>query len=232
MRFPSLTAIVSVFRVRPEADKIVAPETRPEIGPDIPERPRNPTRNAPKRAPKSKRRTRRVRDADGNLVARPKPKARKAKRAPRKAKPAAEPADPAPVKTDKTRPINLPALPTRKLWTGAEFYSFAIQARYAAQAACGERWDLVPGASVRMLIPSRCLSYRTNVRSYRMSGDRRFPAACFWIGGELPPGCVAQPEYAWEQAAAVVGRVDRGARRGRVLALPAPEPMDVDLAAD
>ncbi len=188
MRFPTLTAIVSVFR-RPAVVIAPLPDTGGVLIVDAP--PKSSRKVSASDRKRTKKRTRRVRDADGNLVERPKKRAKRkaAKRAPRKAKPAAEPAEPGalvPVARAGTRAL---AIYKPKLWTGEQFCDAAIAARYEAQRVLGDRWDLVPGGSVRMLIPAKCLSFRTAMGTrIRLHADRRFSCGVLLAGWRAAAG--------------------------------------------
>ena len=78
----------------------------------------------------------------------------------------------------------------------------------AAQAAVGDRWAFVPGASVLVVLPAALRSYKsergTVIRTRR---DARVPAARFWPGGEIPAGAVLVGDYPISRA------TEREARR-------------------
>jgi hypothetical protein len=83
-----------------------------------------------------------------------------------------------------------------------QFWDRAEAAKHAAQIALGERWDLKPGQTCRLIVPPR---YRTMFTArgtkIRLSGDRRYPIAKYWPGGRLPPLVIAVSDYRWEEAA-------------------------------
>lgn len=71
-------------------------------------------------------------------------------------------------------------------------------AKYAAQAARGDHWAIIPGASVMARLPAAWTRCKVFGRISASPRDRRLPAAQFWPDGILPAG----PEYAGEYALA------------------------------
>lgn len=83
--------------------------------------------------------------------------------------------------------------------TAEEFYDRSVIAKRAA-ALFALRWDLRPGESCRLDIPTRYRTFRTpRGTRIKITGDHRYPVAKYWPGGELPPLVEAVAEYVWCQ---------------------------------
>lgn len=73
-------------------------------------------------------------------------------------------------------------------------------AKRAALAELGERWYLVPGATIGITIPPRLATYRFRRKDGSLSipirnrRDYRAPAPRFWPGGQLPAGATTDPD--------------------------------------
>jgi hypothetical protein len=74
----------------------------------------------------------------------------------------------------------------------ADFVPDLMQAREAATAEFGERWDLQPEAFIRARLPAQWASVQVvsgkGHRTSRAPRDQKLPIARFWPGGVLPVG--------------------------------------------
>ena len=105
-----------------------------------------------------------------------------------------------------------------KAW--ADFTPALMAARKAAVAALGERWHLVPGASVWARVPTAWVSCKVFARSSVTPRDIRMPAAKFWPAGALPIGAeYAEPTACVDSTPGIMARrAELRARHARYLA--------------